>query len=526
MTQTDHVPSRARQASRAALLGGWIALLAFSYPLFYHSLAKRDLWSSHEGRAAQDAQSILDDGCWGLPRLFDLRPEMQKPPLYYWWVAAIAWLRGTRVDAWAVRLPAATAALGTMLVLYGFGIRRGRPLAGWLAAMIAATAVHFTWLARVGRIDMPLTLTTTLSLVGFYFLRQPTVRAESQGARWPFLIAYGCIALGILLKGPIAIVLVGAALALQLLCEGRLPRSWRMKAWRPLAVNLRLWPGLALAAALVAPWFFWAGMQTHGMLFQTFLWYHNIERAFGGAEALRAHPWWFYVPRFCADFLPWSPLLVIAGWCFWRQKELRDDREVRFGLAWMFAIVLILSCARFKRADYLLPAYPGAALVLGCLIERWHQRRALKRQSVPVFAACLIVCVAGWCVYVDGILPQEEPALEQKRFAEEIRRLAPAPQLVLFFRAESHALAFHVGSPIDTFLEWENLDIWAGRPGCYYIVMPPECAAEWPEHVRSGKLIEVVRNTDMPGAGRHERPLVLVRTCPPPPGPRDRRSEV
>ena len=42
---------------------------------------------AHEARAAQDAQTILDDDDWGLPRLFDGRLELQKPPLYYWVVA-------------------------------------------------------------------------------------------------------------------------------------------------------------------------------------------------------------------------------------------------------------------------------------------------------------------------------------------------------------------------------------------------------------------------------------------------------
>ena len=85
--------------------------------LFFHRLADRDLWSSHEARAAQDAQSILSDGAWGLPHLFDRKVELQKPPLYYWLVAALAQLRGGAVDAWAVRLPAALAAVGTHVEL-------------------------------------------------------------------------------------------------------------------------------------------------------------------------------------------------------------------------------------------------------------------------------------------------------------------------------------------------------------------------------------------------------------------------
>src|SRR5262249_18371288 len=99
-----------------------IVLCAF---LFFHRLADRDLWSSHEARAAQNAQSILTTGDWLMPRLFDLRPELQKPPLFYWLVAGVAQLTGGDVNAWAVRLPAAMAAAACVLVLFVLGKRLG-----------------------------------------------------------------------------------------------------------------------------------------------------------------------------------------------------------------------------------------------------------------------------------------------------------------------------------------------------------------------------------------------------------------
>src|SRR5437660_2380737 len=134
------------------------------YLLFFYRLADRDLWSSHEARAGMDAQAVLDGGLGVLPCLFDDRLELQKPPLYYWLVAGIAWLRGGAVDAWAVRLPSALSALGCVLLLaLGLARVRGRPLAGLQAALVLASAVHFTWLARIGRIDMPLTLTVTVA---------------------------------------------------------------------------------------------------------------------------------------------------------------------------------------------------------------------------------------------------------------------------------------------------------------------------------------------------------------------------
>ncbi len=201
----------------AAKLGvGVLGVLAI-YLLFFHGLAERDLWSSHEARAGMDAQMILDDSAWGLPRLYDGRLELQKPPLYYWLVSALAWLRGGRVDALDVRLPAAVAAwLCVLALLAGLASARRRPLAGLVAATILATAVHFTWLARIGRIDMPLTLSVTLGVGALYL-----ARGRKRWTRLTLLgLAYLAIAAGVLLKGPIGLILPGvvmlALLALEL----------------------------------------------------------------------------------------------------------------------------------------------------------------------------------------------------------------------------------------------------------------------------------------------------------------------
>jgi len=66
-----------------------VSLSACLLVLFFVQLGQRDLYSSHEARAAQNAQRMLDTGEWGLPVLFDGRADLQKPPLYYWTVAAV-----------------------------------------------------------------------------------------------------------------------------------------------------------------------------------------------------------------------------------------------------------------------------------------------------------------------------------------------------------------------------------------------------------------------------------------------------
>jgi hypothetical protein len=359
--------------------------------------------------------------------------------------------------------------------------------------------MHYTWLGRVGRIDMPLTFTTTVALLAF---RESWNQSGSGGGRWR-IVAYLAIATSIMLKGPIGLILPLVVL---------LPMILLYRSGGLCQAHLDLRRGLATIALVAGPWFAWAMWKSHGALFQTFFIYHNMERALGGGE-LRGHPFWFYFPRLALDFLPWTPVLLISiPMAVWWS---RPDSDEGFGLMWLGSMFLVLSCVRFKRADYLLPAYPGAAILVGFTFDRLCARIQCSG-LVWTGAAAIVACAsaASWVYYVDRVLPKVEPALEDKRFASEIRKLAPRPALILFFRAENHALAFHLGPPLDTFLEWENLDIWVGRPGPYYIVMPVDCLKESPKHLTAGRLETILRNTDLPSAANHERPLVLVRTHP------------
>lgn len=499
------------QASPPLVIGIILILFFVCLLLFFYRLADRDLWSSHEGRAAQDAQTILRTGRWGLPGLFDRKLELQKPPLYYWLVAALAWCRGGPVDAWAVRLPASLTGLGGVLALFWLAWKRGRPVAGLMASAFLGTMMHYVWLARTGRIDMPLTLMVGLALGGYYLGQQ---RRREQGARagwrW-FCLAYLAVAAALLLKGPIGLILPAVVVAAHLLVEGQLPAPRQGRRWLRLAHELGLWWGVPLVLVLVVPWFWWAGLQTRGELFHKFFLYHNVDRALGSG-GLRAHPWWFYGPCLVFDLLPWSLLLPGACWWLWRWRGWQNDSEARFGLVWLVTMFGVLSCAGFKRADYLLPAYPGVALLLGCAAERFVVWSRHPRRLAALVGVVIAGCLAGWLVYLEWVLPRSEHGREDRRFAAEIRRRAGQEQVILF-RVEAHALAFHLGPPLDTILEWENLDFWASLPATFYVVMPPDLAGQWHDNLEKGALEPVLSNTELAG-GHHQHPLVLMRTRP------------
>src|SRR5207237_2519104 len=116
--------------------------------------------------------------------------------------------------------------------------------------------------------------------------------------------------------------------------------------------------------------------------------------------------------------------------------------------------------------------------------ERWLQAVRYPVRLVGAFGVVVAACVVGWWAYPVWVLPRDEPEREDQTFAAVIRRYAPAPDPVIFFRVEAHTLAFRTGRPVDTLLEWENLDFWASQPGPFYVVMDSDCADECPYHFR------------------------------------------
>ena len=178
------------------------------------------------------------------------------------------------------------------------------------------------------------------------------------------------------------------------------------------------------------------------------------------------YPWWFYLANCWRDLLPWSLALPLAAWYFVRHRLWRHDSLAAFGLLWLSAMTLLLSCMQFKHG--LSPARVSRRGVVFWAAS-WKPpgsecnkpaapARVRSIPFPPVYFLTVAACVLGWGVFITQFLPAEELRQPNQQFAEQVRLKTQG--LVLFFRVKAHDVAFHVGPPVATILEWENLERW------------------------------------------------------------------
>ena len=154
-------------------------------------------------------------------------------------------------------------------------------------------------------------------------------------------------------------------------------------------------------------------------------------------------------------------------------------------------------------------------MFLGCSLERWRREATGRLRIVATCLPVLLIltvgaAAGGWLVRVHRTLPAQEAFRNYEAFADLIRRQAPAPSPIIFFRTEAHALAFHTGKPLQTLSDWTDLEAQLAPDGDHYVVMPPATVAE-ARHVMTNVYWDTVASNAELAGGAHERPLVLLR---------------
>ncbi|MGZ5072412.1 MAG: ArnT family glycosyltransferase, partial [Usitatibacter sp.] len=270
----------------------------------------RPLANPDEGRYSEISREMAASGDWVTPRLNGLK-YFEKPPLQYW-ATALAFEAFGANEA-AARLYVWLAGFATILVV-GYTALRLFDAATALASMLVlVSSPYFMALGGIVTLDMGLTLWTTATLACL-LLAESSRPSVAESRRW-MLGAWVAVALAVLSKGLVGIVFAGAAVffAMVLARDASVLRRMRWGA------------GLALAAAIAAPWFVAITIREPGFFDFYFIGEHF--RRFFDANYSHDQPIYYYFPIIIGGFAPWTFTVPFIPW-----RRLTPNAARRFCL--------------------------------------------------------------------------------------------------------------------------------------------------------------------------------------------------
>lgn len=342
----------------------------------FWNLGGYDLASPDEPRYGLVAQEMLDNDHWLLLHRNE-RPYPDKPPLFFWSIATLSVLNGGQVNAWTARLPSALAAMGVLaLIAYWAGGGHWRKPIAVLAPLLLVTSFRFFFQAHMAQIDMLLCFFVTAALV-LGFEAMTTNRARPALMGW-------CMGLGILAKGPVAVLIPMGALLVFAAFSGRgTLRRYPVRAFTWALLPVGLW----LAALTAEAW-------------RQDAWDYMANILFDQTVKRYATPWHHYKPFYyyftvlVYDFFPWLPLLLTA--IPWRKASRQGlSPHHRFAWAVIVWVLFFFSLSKGKRNLYIVPLYPFAAWLVASATLHYHRMIAPVWRRLVWSAAPAVLLFVG-----------------------------------------------------------------------------------------------------------------------------------
>ena len=394
----NHTPDSIVSSPRRSSLRMWLPLLLL-LPIYGIGCFARVAWTPDEPREMAIIANMSAVGANHYIPQLGKSDFCEKPPLYYWAGAACVQVFGR--NEMAARLPnllSVTAVVVSTALL-------GEAMMGWLAGFIAAcimgTAVLAVQIGIWSITDGMLLGLTGLALLGAY--RGLIAMTTGKKLAW-YAFMHVCLGLGILTKNIVILIVPLSAWGCACLFGGR----------RRELFHLAFHAGWILQGLVVAPWVIGVANSPGGHDLLVKFFFENLLGRFaptvGGAYS-HGHRHWFgkYLIEMPYYLMPWTPLVAIGSWRFWKSRGTSSEGGKSDTLSWWFLLgsvvppLLIFSLSATKREIYCGPVLIGLAVITGIgIVRTWEVKPravtlALRISTLSVCTAALVAAlVAIW----------------------------------------------------------------------------------------------------------------------------------
>lgn len=363
-----------------------------------------------EARYVQASVQMLESGDY--VQLFNQNEPRHKKPVGIHWLQAAAVSLTTGPEArqiYAYRLPSLLGMVLAGWATFGLGallLGRGPALLG---ALLFSGCLIAGFEARVAKTDAVLVATTMLAVLALAQLRASLAEGQNRAARGWAIAAWIAGAVGLLVKGPAAVLVLGLGVAFLCLWE------WRW-AWLK---ALFFWPGPLLAALIVAPWAIAIGVVTDGAFYAASLGDDVGTKLHSADEGHFGYPG-YHVLLLPALLFPASlGLWPAAGLLLRTFRAPRSDQSTaayRFLVSFIVPTWVVFELIPTKLPHYVLPVYPLLALLAGAgLVQIYAAGRA--RLSPLLFTLIGAGIATALAVLASGLLPGDA-LVNQRRMVQ------------------------------------------------------------------------------------------------------------
>jgi len=403
-----------------------------------------------EARFAQASKQMIESGNY-FDIHFQNEVRYKKPVGIYWLQVASTKIFGAPPfnQIWTYRVPSFLAAIASLMLTYLIGRNLISSQVGFGAALLLSSALILSAEARLAKTDAILLATT---LFAMWQLAKVYIADDRSGRvnEWSRIIIFWlAIAAGILIKGPVILMVVG--LTVVTLCI--------LQKSPQLFLQLRPLIGLGIIVLCIAPWLIAITIQSHGLFWQESIGHDMLGKVSAGQESHGLPPG-THMALLLILFLPAIVPVVrglLHGW------QTRGDRVTQFLLAWIIPSWLIFEIIPTKLPHYTLPMYPAIALLAATALSKvnFSDRRQRLAFAIPIaIALALNIKLLGFIA----------PSLPNFWIAPQLQQIAQGRPVILVGYEEPSAI-FLLGTKTQWFGDAKSaLNAWEDDDGALLIV--------------------------------------------------------
>ena len=384
-----------------------VMLIVMGLAMFAPGIATLQPMDRDEPRFAQASKQMTESGDYVDIRFQDEARHKKPVGIYWLQVASVelgewAGISEAKSQIWLYRLPSLIGALLTLLGTYVAGLAFLSRRAAFMAAILTGSTILLGVEARLAKTDAMLTATIVWAFAVMLHAFQQwrhndRISADDHPLSLGFVLCFWvCLAVSLLIKGPILPILIALTLVVVWLSQRDL--GW-FKTITP------VW-GPILTLLLVLPWFVAIMMKSGGEFFSASVGQDMMSKV-AGAQERHGGPPGTYLLVFFGTAWPLAPLFCLSLPFIWRSIR---DAIVVFLLGWIVPFWIILELVPTKLPHYVLPLYPAMALLVCLAAERgmisvagWGVKLAMVGLVVPVVA--LLAGLAGGSLWLGDPLP-------------------------------------------------------------------------------------------------------------------------